>query len=100
MRCPVEISEILLGLLERGLLRVRSLAWSGRADLCAVEADHLHNIPSLLSDYSEEKLRYYWEVERPCFIEQMPPDQLVAWEALWEPLRPHAEAHSGSTASP
>src|SRR5262249_8659328 len=99
MRCPAEVSEAVLGLLETGLKRIRSLGWSGQPDRCAVEADHLHNLPALLSDYSEELLRYYWDVERPAFIDRTPTDQVAAWEPLWEKLRPHAEALSEGSAT-
>ena len=37
MNCPPEITEILAAILETGLLRIRSLAWSARSDDCAIE---------------------------------------------------------------
>jgi hypothetical protein len=70
MQCPQELSEVLLEMLRIGLLRVRAAAWSGRADVCAVEADHLHNLPELLSDFSLEKLQYYMHAEKPGYISQ------------------------------
>jgi hypothetical protein len=91
MACPPEISEIVLGLLETGLLRVRSLGWSGQGQQCGVEADHVHNLPGLLANFSQDKLRFYWEVERPSYMDRIPPDHLAAWEPLWERLRPFAE---------
>jgi hypothetical protein len=36
------------------------------------EADHLHNLPQLLADYHPDRLRYYWDIERPSFIKQVP----------------------------
>jgi hypothetical protein len=87
MNCPPELAPILLNILETGLLRIRSLAWSDRADLCAVEADHIHNIPSLLEDYTEDKLRYYWEVERISYIERSGDEHDFVWAPLWERLR-------------
>src|SRR3954467_11677357 len=92
MACPPEVSRIVLAMLQTGLLRIRSLAWSGEADRCAAEADHLHNLPSLLAGYSEELLYYYWDVERPAYMDQVPPDQLAQWEPHWQELRPHVEA--------
>src|SRR5438067_2078010 len=86
MRCPLEISEIVLKILETGLLRLRSLGWSGQADRCAIEADHIHNLPSLLSDFSPERLVYYWDSERPAYIAQLPEEQRGGWELLWQRL--------------
>ena len=66
--------------------------WDGRADRCALEADHLHNLPRLLAEYRPRVLLYYWDVERAGYIEQAPPERLAAWEPLWRRLEPHVEA--------
>ena len=52
MRCPPEVGEIVLRIIESGLKRIRSLAWSGHAERCAIEADHIQHLPDLLADYS------------------------------------------------
>ncbi len=85
MHCPDEIAEVILSILQNGLLRVRALAWQGQADLCGVESDHIHNLPDLLADYKPEKLHYYWNVERPEYIRHVG-DQLDGWEELWQQL--------------
>lgn len=97
MSCPPGVAEIVLKVLETGLLRLRTLAWAGQPDLCAVEADHLHNLPDLLSDFSGEKLAYYWGVERTAYMARLPESDLVIWEPLWQALRPHAELVSRIT---
>src|SRR4051794_35947663 len=56
MSCPPEIAAVVLELMETGLLRIRSLGWSGQADRCAIEAAHIHNLPGLLTDDSRERL--------------------------------------------
>src|SRR5262245_57429376 len=92
MSCPPEIADILLNILESGLLTIRVLGWNGEADRCAVEADHLHNLPSLLADYRPEKLLYYWDVQRTIYIEESPPEYQPVWEALWRRLESHVAA--------
>src|ERR1043166_741489 len=44
MQCPPEIAEIVTQIISMGLLRIRASGWSGNADRCAIEADHLHNL--------------------------------------------------------
>src|SRR5690242_16044628 len=61
MTCPPGVAEIVLEILTMGLLRIRMAGWSGEGRICASEADHLHNLPELLSAYSPERLSYYWE---------------------------------------
>jgi hypothetical protein len=86
MPCPPEIAEVLTEMIQQGLLRIRAYGWSGRADLCAVEADHLHNLPGLIADYSPDRLAYYWTVERRCFLQQMPEPERAMWEPYWDKL--------------
>ena len=47
--------DIYLDILYRGLLNARSAGWSGDAAAAAAEADHLHNIPSLIRDDNETR---------------------------------------------
>ncbi len=91
MTCPPEIAAVLLDILGHGLLSCRAAGWGGDASRCADEADHLHNVPALLANYSPELLRYYWDVERPSFAARCDADALAWWEPLWDRLRPFVE---------
>jgi hypothetical protein len=92
MTCPDEIAAILLEILRHGLLSIRAAGASGDAPRCAADADHLHNLPGLLAHFSPGALRYYWEVERRIFLNELGPSQASLWHELWDPLRPYAEA--------
>lgn len=92
--CPAEIADVILHLLQTGTVEARSAGWSGDAALCAVEADHLHNLLDLLRRYSPRKLNYYWNRERAVYITRKGGQPMV-FEELWaelEPLVPNAEA--------
>ena len=39
------------------------------AQYCALEADHLHNIPSLIGDTNESRHDYYFDMERTLYLE-------------------------------
>jgi hypothetical protein len=95
MNCPPDVAAILLDLLGRGILHCRVAGWSGDADRCAAIADHVHNLPDLLARYSPDKLRYYWEVERPAFMAVCKSEEFTGWEDIWVRLKPHAEAAAG-----
>jgi hypothetical protein len=85
MSCPPDIAEVILEILYQGLLRIRVQGWSGNSAGCASEADHLHNLPRLLNDYSPELLRYYWEAERLAYRDRGDGNPEVfapAWERL------------------
>jgi hypothetical protein len=96
MNASTEIKDVLREILATGLLRIRSLAWSGDARRCAIEADHIHNLPHLLVQDDSGGLASYWEVERTSYIDQSEPDQLRMWEPLWQRLQPHVEAMASS----
>jgi hypothetical protein len=72
--------------MKTGILRIRSLASSGNAARCTVEADHIHNLPDLLSHYSVDLLKYYWEVEKPSFVSQSSAADQAAFEQHWRAL--------------
>ena len=63
MHCPSEIAVILLSILQTGLVRIRTFAWQGRTELCAIESNHVHNLQNLITNYSPEKLFYYWDID-------------------------------------
>lgn len=96
MSDSTEIKDVLQEILTTGLLRIRSLAWSGDAKRCAIEADHIHNLPHLLIQGDSDGLAYYWEVERTSYIDQSEPDQLRMWEPLWQRLQARVEAMASS----
>lgn len=86
MQCPQEILEVISDILTTGLLRIRAMDWRERPERCAVEADHLHNLPNLLAHYSPELLDYYWNVERPCFVNNSSPEDIEAFLPAWKSL--------------
>ena len=92
MTCPPAIAEIILDILRDGLLNCRAEGWSGNAAQSAAEADHLHNLPDLLHDYSVDRLQYYWDAERPSFAEKCDAERLAGLEQLWSRLRPYVES--------
>jgi hypothetical protein len=88
MQIEEELKRVLLNLLRIGLLRIRAFGWDGLAEHCALEADHLHNLPDIMIDTKIELLPYYYNTERPSFMrkaknpEQFEPD----WKRLGEIL--------------
>ncbi len=91
MTCPPDVATILLEILAQGVLQARAAGWSGDAAWAAAEADHVHNLPGLLADYSPAHLRYYWDAERPAYLARVTPDRESAFRPLWEQLRSHVE---------
>jgi hypothetical protein len=83
MNCPPALAEIITAILRTGLLRIRN---SGDASRCSLEADHLHNLPALLTNFTPEGLQYYWEAERPAFLRQCPNGEATSFEELWRKL--------------
>jgi len=79
MNCPDPIKAVVLEFLHLGVLTCRLAGWDPDPERCAVEADHIHNLPNLLADYSPDKLQYYWDVERPIFATRGDPKRLWRW---------------------
>ena len=70
MNIPSNYLVIFSSIISIGILRIRVLGSSGDSSACAVEADHLHNIPDILLDFDLDKVRYYLEIEVPAYINQ------------------------------
>jgi len=97
MNCPPEIAAILLDVLYYGILRVR--ARSDEGERVFLEADHLHNLPQLIRDFSPARLHYYWNVERTCYMARTTPQEQAPFQELWRVLEPYVEATVDATAS-
>jgi hypothetical protein len=85
MNCPIEIADVLREILKLGILRIRNTGWADDAARCAIEADHIHNLPDLLRCYSPDLLAFYWETERISYIHQRATDP-TGFEPIWERL--------------
>jgi hypothetical protein len=66
IECPKPLRQAFLDVLRWTLIYIRAEATDVR--LSVAYADHAHNIPDLLKEFQPERLRYYWEVERECFL--------------------------------
>ncbi len=84
MNCPEELIDSILEVIGIGVLCARAAAWQNDSQQCAVEADHIHNLPSLLREFSLERLRYYLDVEKQDFVSQA--KVVRAFEPHWEIL--------------
>lgn len=87
MNCPDKISTILLEIITVATLNIRREGNAGEASRCAVEADHIHNLPALLGQYNPSLLDYYWTVERPAFLAQVDGVGIERFEPMWSMLK-------------
>ena len=68
--CPELLRLAFHELLYHTLLCIRNS--SSDEELVFVYADHAHNIPALLSHFKPDLLKFYWEIERPSFLQCFP----------------------------
>ena len=66
-----ERDTIYVQILHHGLLRIRDSAALGHVQYCAVESEHLHNIPSLIGETNEQRHIYYFCQERAQYLEHV-----------------------------
>lgn len=92
--CPRDVADVTLQILQTGVAHARAAGWSSDAELAAIEANHVHNLPDLLRQYTHHKIRYYWNSERPSYVAKYvrhvgeePARFAEHWRAL-EPLVP------------
>jgi hypothetical protein len=89
-----EITEVLSRIIYTALVRIRAAGWSGDPKRCALEADHVHNIPAIIANGSEAALQFYWDVERTEFMAKA--SHIGEFEPLWSRLESLLEQHATS----
>lgn len=60
-----------LDLLHNGLVLLRNFSYGGRVELWRVEAEHLHEIPTLIGEANEYRHAYYLRGTRGLYLEQL-----------------------------
>jgi hypothetical protein len=95
MTCPPEIADLLLDITQLAILRIRAAGWEKNPERCALEADHVHNLCALIRDFSTERLRYYWNIERPSFISRITNAGSASFEPLWQQLQVQVNLANG-----
>ena len=96
MECPTEVASLLLKIIGLALLNVRGFGFTkGDANRCAIEADHVHNLPGLIENFSAGALRYYLDVARPeyCRLVANEPGMIKLFEPAWSQLDEYAKAN-------
>jgi hypothetical protein len=58
-------------ILRWGLLAIREAAYAGKTKLCEIEADHIHNLPSLLDEPNEARHHCYVVQERAYYLDRL-----------------------------
>ena len=87
---PRTRDEVYRDILHFGLLHIRNAGYAGDARTCEIEADHLHNIPSLMGEENELRHQYYFEAERTLYLERITAqDSPVAMSRKWTLARYH-----------
>jgi len=66
-----ELDRIYLHLLQVGFVVLKEAIASGDSSWVSAEVEMLHNIPSLVGEHNEQRDRYYWNEERPHYIDWM-----------------------------
>jgi hypothetical protein len=86
MNTPPIVQTSLLTILKIGLLNIRYYADGRNLERCAIEANHLHNIPGLLEKFSIDLLKFYIDVERTQYIRETKDQVLEEIRDAWTEL--------------
>jgi hypothetical protein len=62
---------IYIQILNFGLIALRNAAYRGEVSYWLIESDHLHNVPSLIGEPNEKRHDYYFDTERPNYLEHV-----------------------------
>jgi hypothetical protein len=96
-----ERDQIYVQILHFGLISLRNRTNAGDIQYCAIEVEHLHEVPSLIGEMNEARHEYYLRGHRGLYLERVDQTKeslgfvLNRYRELW----PQLEAiHSQSVA--
>jgi hypothetical protein len=87
-----ERDNIYLQILKYGLISLRNATLRGDIEYCKAEAEHLHNLPTLIGESNEARHEYYFDGERVSYLEKVKPSSpdmrfiLGRYSELWPQL--------------
>ncbi len=88
-----ERDQIYIRILQYGLQRLRDAGLLGMIEYCTIEAEHLHNLPSLIGEANERRHEHYFEKERLYCLDRVDRSvpgldfTLRRYEECWQELR-------------
>ena len=84
----VATHNALLAILRIGILRCRIFAEPETVARCHAEANHVHNIPTILLQGNDGALSYYMNVEVPIYLtNSQAADEAGDFEIYWNIIR-------------
>ena len=86
MNSPPIVQASLLKILKFGLLNIRHYAEDKNFERCGIEANHLHNIPGLLENFSVDLMRFYIDIEMPQYIRETDGQVIADIRSAWAVL--------------
>lgn len=81
-----EVKTAIAHILSESLLRIRLQGALGDHKSCEIEADHVHNLPNLLMNFSDKLLGFYYNVERKQYLAQSGGKYPQSYDVDWETL--------------
>ena len=84
---PSELIKQLLNIMELGIVNTRYFLENNDCASGIVEANHIHNIPSLIGNFSYELLAFYLDIEVREYRQKASSQLLAGFEKNWQVLQ-------------
>lgn len=82
----MEIKDLLLKIIERGILNTRAALANGDIEQASIEIYHIHNLPSVIYQYSFDRINYYLTVERKEYEKKSKEPYMMLFREIWKEL--------------
>jgi hypothetical protein len=86
-----EVRAAIAAILKTALLTIRLKSAAGDCKECEVESDHVHNLPDLLVNLSDDLLRFYYDVERKQYLSEKKGQPDDALDRSWTIIKRRLE---------
>jgi hypothetical protein len=98
-KCPSEIENILLEILTATMIFIR---YCENLEVAQLTANHAHNLPDLIRDFSIIKLRLYWQQDKLILQGKVHElnQELEILEFVWKESEPIITKYLSANPSP
>jgi len=83
MSAPKAIQDALTEIVYYGILMIRMEAKGGNSVRCAIEAEHIHNLPNLINNYSDDYLLCYYPKDVQSYLAATKSTNVNCFRPAW-----------------
>lgn len=89
---PKQIQDALTEIIYYGILMIRSEAKVGNSARCLIDAEHIHDLPNTINEYSDDRLLCYYPARVQAYLSATKGANVNCFRPAWLVIDQHLKA--------